>query len=287
MTQRLLALYYGCVHGTMPAMKTKDSIADVTALKLACLADDTPKAQAALRELMARYTLLDIAGKRTKPDVILVLGGDGFMLQVLHKYMHRHIPVYGMNCGSVGFLLNVYSPDNLIERIREARVSQLYPLAMYARTSDGRERHELAINEVSLFRESRQAAKIRVTIDHVVRVPEMSADGVLVSTPAGSTAYNFSAGGPIIPLTGNMLALTPIAAFRPRRWKGALLNHTSSVTFEILDHVKRPVSAVADFTEVRDVVSVSIYEERSVALSLLFDPEHNLGERILKEQFAI
>lgn len=268
-------------------MKAKDPIANATTLKIACVADDTPKAQAALRELKARYTLLDIAGKRTKPDVLLVLGGDGFLLQVLHKYMHRHIPVYGMNCGSVGFLLNSYSAENLEERIREARCSELHPLAMYARTTDGRQRHELAINEVSLFRESRQAAKIRVTIDHVVRVHEMIADGVMVATPAGSTAYNFSAGGPIIPLTGNMLALTPIAPFRPRRWKGALLNHASSVTFEILEHEKRPVSAVADFTEVRDVVSVSIYEERSVTLSLLFDPEHNLGERILKEQFAI
>jgi NAD+ kinase len=274
-------------HDTVNFMKAKDTITNVTALKLACLADDTPKAQAAYRELAERYTLLDIAGKRTKPDVLLVLGGDGFMLQALHKYMHRHIPVYGMNCGSIGFLLNTYSPDFLLERITEARRSQLHPLAMYARTADGKERHELAINEVSLFRESRQAAKIRVTIDHVVRVQEMIADGVLVATPAGSTAYNFSAGGPIIPLTGNMLALTPIAPFRPRRWKGALLNHSSSVTFEILEQDKRPVSAVADFTEVRDVVSVSIYEERSITLSLLFDPEHNLGERILKEQFAI
>lgn len=268
-------------------MNAKDSIADIAALKIACLADTTPKAQAALRELKQRYTLIDIVGKRTKPDVIVVLGGDGFMLQVLHKYMHRHIPVYGMNCGTVGFLLNSYAPDGLIERIRDARRSILHPLAMYARTTDGRERHELAINEVSLFRESRQAAKLRVSIDHVVRVQEMIADGVLVATPAGSTAYNFSAGGPIIPLSGNTLALTPIAPFRPRRWKGALLHHSSSVTFEILEYEKRPVSAVADFTEVRDVVNVSIYEERSITLSLLFDPEHNLDERILKEQFAI
>ncbi len=268
-------------------MKAKDAIADMTALKIACLADDTPKAQAAYRDLKARYDLLDIAGKRTKPDVLLVLGGDGFMLQVLHKYMHRHIPVYGMNCGSVGFLLNSYSPELLMERIMEARRSVLHPLSMYARTADGKERHELAINEVSLFRESRQAAKLRVSIDHVVRVQEMIADGIMVATPAGSTAYNFSAGGPIIPLSGNVLALTPIAPFRPRRWKGALLNHSSSVTFEILESRKRPVSAVADSTEVRDVVSVSIYEERSISLTLLFDPEHNLEERILKEQFAI
>ncbi len=263
-----------------------DALEKATGLRIACLADDTPKAQAAFRELKERYTLLDIAGKRTKPDVLLVLGGDGFMLEVLHKYMHRHVPVYGMNCGTVGFLLNTYSPDRLEERIAEARRAVMHPLAMYARTSDGKERHELAINEVSLYRESRQAAKLRVSIDHVMRIPEMIADGVLISTPAGSTAYNFSAGGPIIPLSGNVLALTPIAPFRPRRWKGALLNHSSSVTFEVLDAKKRPVSAVADFTEVRDVVSVTIYEERSVSLTMLFDPEHNLEERILKEQFV-
>lgn len=254
--------------------------------RIACLADDSPKAQAAYRELAKQYDFLDIAGKRTKPDVLVALGGDGFMLQVLHKYMHRNIPVYGMNCGSVGFLLNNYSPTRLAERIAEARTAVMHPLRMYTRTVDGKERQELAINEVSLFRESRQAAKLRVTIDHVVRVQEMIADGVLVATPAGSTAYNFSAGGPILPLTAKLLALTPIAPFRPRRWRGALLNHQSSITFEVLEPQKRPVSAVADFTEVRDVVSVSVFEDRTVTLSLLFDPEHNLEERITKEQFS-
>jgi NAD+ kinase len=257
-----------------------------TPLRIACLADDTPKAQAALAELSAQYSFLDIAGKRTKPDVIIALGGDGFMLQVLHKYMHRGIAVYGMNCGSVGFLLNSYQCANLHERIATARRATLYPLVMYARTADGREHQELAINEVSLFRESRQAAKIRISIDHVVRVSDLVADGILVATPAGSTAYNFSAGGPIIPLSGDLLALTPIAPFRPRRWRGALLNHQSSITFEVLEHDKRPVSAVADFTEVRDVVSVSVFENRTIALSLLFDPEHNLEERITTEQFS-
>ncbi len=257
-----------------------------TPTRIACLADDSEKAQDAYRELAAHYQFLDIAGKRTKPDVIVVLGGDGFMLQVLHRYMHRNIPVYGMNCGSVGFLLNSYNPKNLVERIGEARRATLHPLVMYTRTMDGKERQELAINEVSLFRESRQAAKIRVTIDHVVRVQELIADGILVSTPAGSTAYNFSAGGPILPLAAAMIALTPIAPFRPRRWRGALLNHQSSITFEILEADKRPVSAVADFTEVRDVVSVSVFEDRNVTLELLFDPEHNLEERITKEQFS-
>lgn len=254
--------------------------------RIACLADNSPKAQAAYKELSATYDFINIAGKRTKPDVLVVLGGDGFMLQVLHKYMHRNIPVYGMNCGSVGFLLNSYNSKTLVERITEARRATLHPLVMYTRTIDGKERQELAINEVSLFRESRQAAKLRVTIDHVVRVQELIADGILVSTPAGSTAYNFSAGGPILPLNAKMLTLTPIAPFRPRRWRGALLNHQSSVTFEILEADKRPVSAVADFTEVRDVVSVSVFEDRNITLSLLFDPEHNLEERITKEQFS-
>ena len=254
--------------------------------RIACLADDSPKAQAAFAELSAMYDFIDISGKRTKPDVIVALGGDGFMLQVLHKYMHRNIPVYGMNCGSVGFLLNNYNPQSLFERIGNARCAMLHPLVMYTRTVDGKERQELAINEVSLFRESRQAAKLRVTIDHVVRVNEMIADGILVSTPAGSTAYNFSAGGPIIPLNGKLLSLTPIAPFRPRRWRGALLNHESSITFEVLEPMKRPVSAVADFTEVRDVASVSVFENRAISLSLLFDPEHNLEERITTEQFS-
>lgn len=255
-------------------------------LRMALLADDTEKAQAAKAELSAKYEFLDIAGKRTKPDVLVVLGGDGFMLSVLHKYMHRGVPVYGMNCGSVGFLLNNYHTDYLPERIAEARRAVIHPLVMYARTADGKERQELAINEVSLFRESRQTAKIRITIDHVVRLSELVCDGIMVSTPAGSTAYNFSAGGPIIPLNGNLLALTPIAPFRPRRWRGALLPHNSSITFEILDADKRPVSAVADFTELRDVQTVSVFEQRDIALSLLFDPEHNLDERITKEQFS-
>lgn len=255
-------------------------------MRIACLSDNTPKAQAAYSELCTKYSFIDIAGKRTKPDVIVALGGDGFMLQVLHRYMHRNIPVYGMNCGTVGFLLNSFHADNLLERIQNARRATLHPLVMYARTADGKERQELAINEVSLFRESRQAAKIRVSIDHVVRVHDLIADGILVATPAGSTAYNFSAGGPIIPLNGGLLALTPIAPFRPRRWGGALLNHQSSITFEVLDAEKRPVSAVADFTEVRDVISVSVFEDRKISLSLLFDPEHNLEERIMSEQFS-
>ncbi len=254
--------------------------------RIGCVADNSAKAQQALKDLVKRYGVVDISQKRSNVDVIIVLGGDGFMLQMLHKFMERKTPIYGMNCGTVGFLMNDYSLDNLPEKMEAARASILHPLSMYARCVNGREIEALAINEVSLFRESRQAAKIRVTIDHVVRLGELISDGVLVSTAAGSTAYNFSAGGPIIPLNGNVLALTPLAPFRPRRWRGALLNHKANITFEILEPEKRPVSAVADFTEIRDVVSVSINEQRKIALTLLFDPEHNLEERITKEQFV-
>lgn len=266
--------------------RTLSSDAPSEGLQIACLADTSERAQAAYAEMAARYSFVDLKKKRGRPDVIVVLGGDGFMLQVLHQHMHRGIPVYGMNCGTVGFLMNRYAPENLIERIQQARTSSLHPLSMYARTVDGREKHHLAINEVSLFRQSRQAAKIRIAVDHVVRLDELICDGILVATPAGSTAYNFSVGGPIIPLSGNLLAMTPIGAFRPRRWRGAQLHHKASVVFEILEADKRPVSAVADSVEVRDVVSVSIDEERSIKLSLLFDPEHNLEERIIKEQFV-
>lgn len=256
-------------------------------LKIGCLADSSDKAQEAFAQLADRYDLVDMSKKRARPDVLVVLGGDGYMLQVLHKYMHKQIPIYGMNCGSIGFLLNAFSADGLMERIEKARPSVMYPLSMFAQTMDGREKQSLAINEVSLFRESRQAAKIRITIDHVTRIEELICDGVLVSTPAGSTAYNFSVGGPIIPLTANVIALTPMGAFRPRRWRGALLQHNASVVFEVLEPEKRPVSAVADSTEIRDVVSVAVSEDRSVRLTLLFDPEHNLEERIIKEQFIL
>lgn len=258
-----------------------------SSFRIACLADDSAIAKEAYAALNAQYALVDIAGKRTKPDALVVLGGDGFMLQVLRKYMHRDIPIYGMNCGTVGFLMNQYSPDNLLARVREARRHIVHPLSMYVQTVDGKEKQLLAFNEVSLFRESRQTAKIRVSIDHVVRVSELVADGVIVATPAGSTAYNFSAGGPIIPLSANVLALTPLAPFRPRRWKGALLPASSSITFEILDAQKRPVSAVADSAEIRDVQSVSVSEQRSISVPILFDPERNLEERITAEQFTV
>jgi len=259
-------------------------------LQIACIADTTALAQKAYAEITERYQTVDVTKKRGSivadaTDVIVVLGGDGFMLQTMHQYMVRNIPFYGMNCGTVGFLLNNYSPNHLIERIGIAKQHILHPLHMYARTVKGKSHELLAINEVSLFRQSRQAAKIRITVDHMVRISEMVADGILIATPAGSTAYNNSAGGPIIPLGANILAMTPLAPFRPRNWNGALLNNNSSITFEALDPAKRPINAVADFTEVRDVVNVAIHEDHKTAIKLLFDPEHNLEERIIKEQF--
>ncbi len=255
-------------------------------LKIGCIADESPRAQEALRELQSRYDLLDMRSKRTKADVVVALGGDGFMLEMLHRFMGRGTPIYGMNCGTVGFLLNHLRYDHLHDRIEQARNTQLYPLRMFARTVQGKEVELLAFNEVSLYRETRQAAKIRVSVDHVVRIEEMVCDGVLVSTPAGSTAYNFSAGGPIIPLGSNVIALTPLSPFRPRRWRGAMLPHDSSIHFEIIHPDKRPVSAVADFTEVRDVEWVAISEQHKTSVNLLFDPEQNLQERIMKEQFT-
>jgi NAD+ kinase len=207
------------------------------------------------------------------------------MLETLHAHLALARPIYGMNLGTVGFLLNAYGVESLEERIGRAQRVQLYPLRMRARLGDGELVEAIGINEVSIYRETRQAARLRIAIDGVARLPELVCDGVLVATPAGSTAYNLSAHGPIIPLGANLLALTPISPFRPRRWRGALLPSHSRFRIDTLDPAKRPVSAVADFTEVRDIVSVEIWEDRSLAFHLLFDPEHNLEERILKEQF--
>jgi NAD+ kinase len=248
---------------------------------IAFVASDAPAAEAALAELKALYG-------DAPPEVaavIVALGGDGFMLETLHRYLERSVPIYGMHRGSVGFLMNGYEPQGLRERLARAVPVRISPLEMRARDIAGAEHTALAFNEVSLLRETRQTAKIRVTVDGVVRVEELAADGVLVATPVGSTAYNFSAHGPIVPLGAGVLALTPISAYRPRRWRGALLPHTAHVHFDILDAEKRPVSAVADDTEVRDVLSVTVRENRDTALTMLFDPEHNLEERVLKEQF--
>ncbi len=248
---------------------------------LAFVAADTDEARAALARLQQRYG----AAVPEKADAIVALGGDGFMLETLHRFLTRDVPIYGMNCGTVGFLMNSYEEEHLPERLANAAQVILFPLAMLARSVEGQVREALAINEVSLLRETRQAAKIRIRVDGVVRMSELICDGVLVATPAGSTAYNLSAHGPILPLGSGILALTPISAFRPRRWRGAILPHDAEVVFEVLDYLKRPVSAVADSTEVRDVIEVRVREDRSIKMRLLFDPEHNLEERILKEQF--
>jgi NAD+ kinase len=209
------------------------------------------------------------------------------MLECVHRVLGTNKPVYGMNCGSVGFMMNEFSELNLWDRLARAQASILHPLRMHAITASGVVEEALALNEVSLLRQLRQAAKIRITVDQRERLAELICDGVLISTPAGSTAYNLSAHGPIIPLSANLLPLTPISAFRPRRWRGALLPSTVDVLFEILESDKRPVAAVADFTEVRNVVSVAVSEDRSISATVLFDPDRALSERIITEQFTV
>ncbi len=247
----------------------------------AIAAADLEDAKAAEKILRERYDPVPAEDA----DVIVALGGDGFMLQSLHRHMAEGRPIFGMNRGSVGFLMNAYSEDGLLERIERAEPIDLHPLRMTATDIRGDTHEALAINEVSVLRETRLAAKIRIRVDGVVRMEEMICDGVLVSTPAGSTAYNLSVQGPIIPLGAGLLALTPISVFRPLRWRGALLPRTASVVFEVIAPEIRPVSAVADSTEIREVVRVEVREETALSPTLLFDPEHNLEERIIKEQF--
>lgn len=255
------------------------------------MASDSPLAVASQARLRAQVPLSSQATTASEADVIVVLGGDGFLLETLHRTMALKKPLYGMNCGTVGFLLNKLHLDgdaedrcSLLSRIEQAEETVLHPLEMTATTSLGVQKH-LAINEVSLLRQTRQAANIRIYIDGVVRCDNLVADGVIVATPAGSTAYNLSAQGPIIPLGVNLLALTPLSAFRPRRWKGALLNSKSRIRLETLQPQKRPISATADWGEVRDVLDVEIVERRDIALHMLFDKAHNLEDRILNEQF--
>jgi len=248
---------------------------------IAIVASEAPAAQAALEDLRGRYR----TAAPEQADIVVALGGDGFMLETLHKYRARGVPVYGMHRGSVGFLMNGYSPNALDERLGQAQPVVIHPLEMSATDTAGKTHTAIAINEVSLVRQARQAAKLKISVDDTVRLEELMADGVLVATPVGSTAYNLSAHGPIIPLSADVLALTPISAFRPRRWRGALLPHQARVRFDVLERERRPVSAAADFTEIRDVASVSVREAHEISFTLLFDPEHNLEERVLKEQF--
>jgi len=219
-------------------------------------------------------------------DYILVLGGDGFMLHALHLYGHLKIPFYGINCGSLGFLLNHFSRIPLVERLRNAKEQVLFPLKMTACFNNGKEEDAMAFNEVSVMRHTRQTSNIRVVINDIERIPNLICDGIMVSTPAGSTAYNYSARGPIIPIGANVLALTPVSPFRPRRWNGALLPHNATIIFENLNPEKRPIYAAADFKEWPDIRRVVIREDRSMMVRLMFDPEHALEDRIFSEQFA-
>ncbi len=249
-------------------------------LRLDFTASERPEAQAACARLKAIY------GSAAKPDVVVALGGDGFLLQTVHRYLRDQIPIFGMNRGSVGFLLNDYAEDNLLERILKSESTLISPLSMRAVRRDGSVHEALAFNEVSLLRQTHQGAKLRIYIDGTVRLDELICDGALVATPAGSTAYNLSAHGPIIPLTAKALALTPISAFRPRRWRGAILPHSAQVRFEAIEVDKRPISATADTTEVRDVTAVDIREAEDLKATLLFDAGNGYDERVLTEQFA-
>jgi NAD+ kinase len=240
-----------------------------------------PDAQAALAIMRQHH---QDAGA-DKADIVIALGGDGFMLQTLHSFIGKGKPIYGMNLGSVGFLMNEFRENDLTDRLAAAESADVHPLRMRAEGKGG-VAEALAFNDVHLFRQTRQAAKIRIQVDGKSRIAELICDGVLVSTPAGSTAYNLSAHGPILPIDAALLALTPISAFRPRRWHGALLPRRAQVRFEILESAKRPVSAVADDFEVRDVSTVDVAEDRTVAMTMLFDAGHSLDERILAEQFV-
>ena len=251
-------------------------------LNIAFAASAAPVAQSARRDLVARYG--DVAPENA--EVLVALGGDGFMLQPLHGSQHLNAPVYGMNRGTIGFLMNEYAETDLEARLDAAEEALLNPLTMTARDADGGEHQALAINEVSLLRAGPQAAKLRITVDGRLRMDELVCDGALVATPAGSTAYNYSAHGPVLPIGSDVLALTAVAAFRPRRWRGALLPKTARVCFDVLEPEKRPVMAEADSRSIRNVVSVEIQSEPAVVHRILFDPGHGLEERLISEQFT-
>ncbi len=249
--------------------------------KIHFTANDTEKAQAAMRRLVHVYGQAPLA----QADVIVPLGGDGFMLSTLHAAQSLPAPVYGMHQGTVGFLMNDYGEEGLPARIAAAERAEIHPLKMHALCVDGTKEEALAINEVSMLRMGPQAAKLRISVNGRVRMDRLVCDGALVSTPAGSTAYNYSAHGPILPIGANILALTAVAAFRPRRWRGALLPMDADISFEVLEPEKRPVSAVADSSDVKNVLRVDIAIEPDIFHVLLFDPGHGLEERLLNEQF--
>jgi len=248
---------------------------------MALVASPTESSQEAAAELRKLYEWHPLE----RAELIVALGGDGFMLETLHTNLERRTPVFGLNRGSIGFLMNDYDEDGLLERLSSAVRAVIHPLQMDAWTESGQVHSGLAINEVSLLRQTRQSAKLRISIDDKVRLEELACDGCMIATAAGSTAYNLSAHGPIIPLDAPVLALTPISAFRPRRWRGALLPHTARICFDVLEPDKRPVSATADNFEVRRVARVQVIERRDIALTMLFDAGRSFEERVLAEQF--
>jgi NAD+ kinase len=250
--------------------------------RIAFVASSSSEAQAAFGQLTKSYGNCD----PKESDVVVALGGDGLMLQTLHQHMRTGKPIYGMHRGTVGFLMNEYSTVDLRARLEAALESEINPLLMRATDVNDRVHLHHAINEVALFRQTHQAARLRILIDERERMAELIADGIMVATPAGSTAYNLSAQGPILPINAALLALTPISAFRPRRWRGALLPNTAYVVIEVLEGDKRPVAAVADHDEVRDVRRVEVLSDRTISMRMLFDPGHSLEERILREQFG-
>jgi len=249
--------------------------------RIAFLASDAPEARRALAKLSKLHGNAD----PQSADVVVALGGDGLMLQALHKFMSAGLPIYGMNRGSVGFLMNDFTEKDLAERLNNAEATTIRPLKMTAIGHDGVKHQAIAFNEVSVLRQRSQAAKLKITIDGQTRLDELICDGLLVSTPVGSTAYNLSAHGPILPIGSSLLALTPISAFRPRRWRGAILPHKAKVTLTVLESEKRPVAAVADHLEVRNVETVEIAEDKKRSVKILFDLGHSLAERVLNEQF--
>jgi NAD+ kinase len=280
LTQALLASAVACVLRRRP-VRGEVTVQGLSADRVSFVSSGTAEADAALARLRSQYGDCGLADA----EVVVALGGDGLMLQTLHQVMDRPIPVFGMNCGSVGFLMNDYADDTLIDRLRAAKPTRIAPLSMHVTDVDGNEYDALALNEVSLFRTTYQAVKVEIVVDGRTQMEELICDGVLLSTPAGSTAYNLSAHGPILPIDSPLLALTPISPFRPRRWRGAILPNTAVVTFRTRETDKRPVSAVADNVEFKAVRQVIVREDRSHQVTLLFDPGTGLEERVLSEQF--
>ncbi len=250
--------------------------------KILCIADKTKKASKIHHKLLENYQFVS---ENEDPDLILVLGGDGFMLHAIHNYMYLNIPFFGINCGTVGFLLNNPNNNELLQRIEEAKCTNIHPLELMATDINGNIIKALAINEIYLYRQTTQTIAVKVIIDQITRIEKLVGDGVIVSTSAGSSAYNFSVGGPILPIGSNILSIYGISAFRPRRWKGALLPNNVTINFEAMDYHKRPVNIVADFNEFPNIIHAEVVQNCSKKIQLLFDPGHSLEDRIIREQF--